>query len=409
MYNLPSVIEEKGNSSLLNKVFLFAVILFPFQNLALFTSGSRYDLSAFIILSIGGYIFFNKNLSKRNIIFILSFYVIQIFVYFILNVAPFYRFFSGSVWLGGLLFILLEGRRLKYSQWETTKLIILMLCLTSGYIFFQSFILGYDRPSGWFHEPSFAGLCLYSGAAGLLVSLILVDLNKKFKTLILICFIIFFISGILTLSLHFITFAVSVSLIYFLIFFSIRLFSFNKILIGIFFVVVIVVVANLLFALPHFQSRTDLANPTNLSLLAWLRGLDQMLASISISPLFGCGLGSTGFFAFKSQYSDILESLGFWDLCLTDAFSLAFRLIIEIGIVFFLLFLVFLYKKLRVFKKYILVSQKLSIKLSFPVVFNFVFAISIVLGCFLKEPLYPQSFLYLSIFLLSSIPLVVQK
>ena len=405
MYNLPSVIEEKGNSSLLNKVFLIAVILFPFQNLALFTSGSRYDLSAFIILSIGVYIFFNKNLSKRNIIIIMSFYVVQIFVYFILNIAPFYRFFSGSVWLGGLLFILLEGRRLKYSQLATTKLIILMLCLTSGYIFFESFILGYDRPSGWFHEPSFAGLCLYSGAAGSLASLILADLDKKLKTLTLICFI----SGILTLSLHFITFVVSVSLIYFLIFFSIRLFSFKKMLIGIFFVVVIVLVGSLLFALPHFQSRTNLENPTNLSLLAWLRGLDQMLASISISPLFGCGLGSTGFFAFKSQYSDILESLGFWDLCLTDAFSLAFRLIIEIGLVFFLLFLVFLYKKLREFKNYILGSQKLSIKPSFPVVFNFVFTISIVLGCFLKEPLYPQSFMYLSIFLLSSAPLVVQK
>lgn len=338
-----------------------------------------------------------------------SFFTIQILVYIFLNIAPFYRFFSGMVWLGGLSFLLLEGRRLKYSQRLTTLLIIVMLCITSLYIFIQSVFLDYDRPSGWFHEPSFAGLCLYSGAAGLLASLILVKIEKRLKMMAWISFFTLFIAGILTLSLHFITFIVSVSVIYFIVFFRLRSISVKKLIIAIFFAIGIFIVGTSLFLLPHFQSRVDLANPTNLSLLAWLRGLDQMMAVLSKSPLFGCGLGSTGFFPFKSEYSDILESIGLGDLCLTDAFSLAFRLIIEIGLVFFSFFLLYLYKKLKKFKNYISDSEKISAKLSFPIVFNFVFAISIVFGCFLKEPLYPQSFLYLSVFLLSSVPLIVKN
>lgn len=339
-----TTIEKPYNINLLNKVFLLAVLLFPFQNLSVFTSGSRYDLSAFIILSLGVYILFNRYLSKWKIIFILFFFSIQFLVYIFLNIAPFYRFFSGMVWLGGLLFLLLEGRRIKYSQSLTASLIIIILSITSVYIFIQSFVLNYERPSGWFHEPSFAGLCLYSGAAGLLVSLILVKMTSRLKKIAWLSFLTLFIAAIFTLSLHFITFIVSVSLIYFIVFFLVGAFSFKKMLVAIFFAICIIIVGSSLFLLPHFQSRVDLANPTNLSLLAWLRGLDQMMAVLSKSPLFGCGLGSTGFFPFQSEYSEILESIGLGDLCLTDAFSLAFRLVIEIGLVFFLFFLFFLLK-----------------------------------------------------------------
>ena len=82
----------------------------------------------------------------------------------------------------------------------------------------------------------------------------------------------------------------------------------------------------------HFDQRTDIYNPekSSLSLLAWLMGFDQILSSIDKNIFFGLGLGSTGEFNFDSKHKDILNVLGAGDLTLKDAYSLFFRLVIEI-------------------------------------------------------------------------------
>jgi len=387
-----------------NVILIMAIILFPLQKIAILLMGSRYDLTAFMLLflSLYSYIFFNKS-TLSKIIF-LSFFAIQILTTLYFNIAPYYRFISGIVWLGGLLLLILGGKNILYSQKLIAKAIITVLIITSVYIFFEGFILQVDRPQAWFYEPSFAGLCLYSGAAGLLISLILVKQNKRMRNLLLICLIILLTAAVLSFSMHFITFVVSIGLFFIFLLPLLITIDFKKVFLFLSFGVLILVLGLNLFLSTHFQSRTDISDPTNLSLLAWLQGFDQMTASIGKSPIFGLGLGSTGNFNFKSDYSDILQSVGKSDLTLNDAFSLGFRLIIEIGILFFILLLFYLKYKINSFKNFYSKNKKYGINTPTPIIFNFVFSITVILGCFLKEPLYPQSFLYLSVFLVASIP-----
>ena len=367
--------------------------------------GSRSDLTAFILLTLGIYsVLFYKN-STESKIYGLLFFSTQILIYVLINTAPYYRFISGMVWLGGLLLLLIGGKNIAYNHQKITKTIIIVLCISALYIIFQSLVLQIDRPQAWFYEPSFAGLCLYSAASAILISLILVKFNKFYKYLLILTFIILITAAVITFSMHFLTFVVSIGLFFLLLFSLLISVDFSKILMFLIFGILIFILGANLFLSSHFQSRTDLSDPTNLSLLAWLQGFDQMKSSVIQSPLFGFGLGSTGYIVFKSNYADILQSVGKGDLTLNDAFSLSFRLIIEIGLFFFILILIYLKKKMFDFKKYFSKCKKHKRNLSFPIVFNFVFSISIILGCFLKESLYPQSFLYLSIFLLASTPL----
>ena len=367
--------------------------------------GSRYDLTAFILLFLGIFSFlFYKN-STESKIYALLFFSTQILTFTLINSAPYYRFISGMVWLGGLLLLLIGGKHIKYNQQKITKSIIVVLFISGIYIIFQSLFLQIERPQAWFYEPSFAGLCLYSAASGILLSLIFVKFDKKYKYILTTIFSILIYAAVLTFSMHFLTFVVSIALFFLLLITVLLSVDFTKFIIFVIFGLIIFIIGSSLFLTSHFQSRTDISDPTNLSLLAWLQGFDQMKASVIQSPIVGFGLGSTGYVNFKSDYADMLQSIGKGDLTLNDAFSLSFRLIIEIGLPFFIIFLVFLKKKMSDFKHYFILCKKRNTNLSFSVVFNFVFSITIILGCFLKEPLYPNSFLYLSIFLLASTPL----
>lgn len=386
-------------------ILVVAIILFPLQKIAILLMGSRYDLTAFILLflSLYSFIFFKKT-TIAKIIF-LAFFSIQILITLFFQISPYYRFVSGIVWLGGLLLLILGSKNIEYNQKTIAKTIIGVLLITSIYICFEGFILQIDRPQAWFYEPSFAGLCLYGGSSGVLISLIVGKQNKKIRFILILCFILLITAAILTFSMHFITFVISLIVFFLFLLPTLISIDFKKVLLFLSFGLLIFIIGANLFLSSHFQSRTDIADPSNLSLLAWLQGYDQMIAAIGKSPFFGLGLGSTGNFNFKSEYSDILQSVGKSDLTLNDAFSLAFRLIIEIGLLFFILLLIFLKKKLRKFKVLFSYYKKNGMNIPTPIIFNFVFSITVILGCFLKEPLYPQSFLYLSIFLVSSIPL----
>lgn len=389
-------------------IIFLAILLFPLQKLAILLMGSRYDLTAFILLFLGIFSFlFYKN-STESKIYALLFFSTQILTFTLINSAPYYRFISGMVWLGGLLLLLIGGKHIKYNQQKITKSIIVVLFISGIYIIFQSLFLQIERPQAWFYEPSFAGLCLYSAASGILLSLIFVKFDKKYKYLLFTIFSILIYAAVLTFSMHFLTFVVSIALFFLLLITVLLSVDFTKVIIFLIFGLMIFIIGSSLFLTSHFQSRTDISDPTNLSLLAWLQGFDQMKASVIQSPIVGFGLGSTGYVNFKSDYADMLQSIGKGDLTLNDAFSLSFRLIIEIGLPFFIIFLVFLKKKMSDFKNYFIFCKKHNTNLSFSVVFNFVFSITIILGCFLKEPLYPNSFLYLSIFLLASTPLFIK-
>ena len=134
------------------------------------------------------------------------------------------------------------------------------------------------------------------------------------------------------------------------------------------------------------------------------------MASINQSFIIGTGLGSTGFIDFQSDNLIKLLYLTPSGLNLNDAYSLSFRLIIEIGLLLFLLIIYFFTKKLYILKKYLSIATLLKQNNdSIPTTFIFLFSTSIIIGSFIKEPLYPSSLLYLSTMLFVSIKININS
>lgn len=388
----------------MNKIILLAILLFPFQILALPLAGSRYDLTCFLFLIVAMYYAVNTGSISFRTFLILSFFgVYQFLIFSIQQIAPFSRFISGLVWLGGLLLIILVSPKIIIQKLQVSQIILVLLLFTAIIIIVQHFILNQERPKAFFDEASYAGLVLYSASASTFLVLTFIQTSTKTKILGLLLGALLFYSALLTKSLHIVTFLTTIILFVFL-----RLSKLPKehkstiIISGLILISILVFFASSLIRDPHYAARMDLTNiENNLSLLTWIRGYDQMIASVIKSSFFGLGLGSTCYFKFDSIYNSALTSLGFGDLNLTDAYSLAFRLIIEIGLLLFVIFIIFMVKKIWTFKRYISRFTELSINESAPSIFLFVFSFSLILGCLIKEPTYARSYIYLGIFLFS--------
>jgi hypothetical protein len=393
------------------KFFAFFVylgtFLFPFQIFALSVAGSKYDLTSFVYLFIALWSTFKSNLvNKRALLLFSIFLLIQIFVYLFFGFAPFYRLFSGLVWFGGLLLLLWSGYRIDYDRKIVMKIILGLLLLTAFYIFLQRFFLGIDRPKAWFGEPSFAGLCLYSGSAGIFSILYSgITFSRLQKRNLRILFLVIFFAGTLTFSMHIVTFIMTIS---FLLISKITLRSLPILLLC---SLVITLGVTYLVTIPHYFDRINLANPeSNISLLSWLEGFDQMKTAISRSPIFGLGLGSTGYFSFESNNTIALENLKIGSLNLKDAFSGFFRLVIEIGLISVLLFIWFLTKRFRKFKNiYFSSNNRVAKKNYYSEFFLFIFAFSLMMGFLLKEPSYARSYVYMAFFLIGTNTFLVSK
>ena len=150
----------------------------------------------------------------------------------------------------------------------------------------------------------------------------------------------------------------------------------------------------------HFEKRVNLISidGMSLSLLAWLMGLDQALYSIKTNLFLGVGLGSTGEFLFDSLFKEKLNILGSGSLTLKDAFSLFFRLIVEIG--FFLTISFVLYLIVKTFN----VMRNLNSQSFKKYIFCFIFSLSLIIGSLLKEPNLGRSSLVVGIMLFTGIP-----
>ena len=384
---------------MINKMIILSVILFPLQNYGIAVAGSRYDITAFIILFIAFYVSIkNQIFSKKTVFVMFLFLFSQLFIFYINGTTPFYRLFSGMVWLGGLLLVIQTRDRLVYNPVTVYKSILIVLLITSCIIIYQFFVLGQSQGKASFDESSKAALALFSSSAGILGLFYFYKLPKKLSIKLFFAFLILFGAGIITFSMHIVTFILVVILIVILnfpliyskiktrqlLYFS--LFSFLTFL-GL----------KKLMTTQHFFQRIDIWNllSNNYSLLSWRTGFDQMIAGIIRSPVLGNGLGSTGFIEFESYSLDHLLSIYKFALNLSDAYSLTFRLIIEIGLPLFLLMMYFFLKKILCLRKYLRVSRELPLSYRVPVVFNFLFSISIIIGSLIKEPLYPSSVLYL--------------
>ena len=397
---------------MIEKIILIAIFLFPFQNLSLELSNSKYDITCFILIL---FIYFGILTGKfripiKYIIGVLIFFIFQTSVYSYLQIAPFGRFFSGMVWFGNLLIIVILSNSLQLlcRQKNIFKVIIITLIISIMYALLQHFQYGIERPMAWFGEPSFAGLGFSALSAASLCTLLSdLKISKNQKILLQLIFITATYSLYLTLSTHVLTFMITVFLFLLSKYFTqlSKLFSPKGFLIVSMIISALLIALGLLANNKHYSSRAG--DVDNLSRLSWLNGMDQAFASIQISPI-GVGLGGTGYFEFYSQNSLGLALQGVADLNRQDAYSLLFRMIIELGIPFVIFCILLFCRKLFDFHKFInkkLMRNKQENEQTLYTIFNLTFASTLIIGCLIKEPVYSSSILYTGVFIFSSIPL----
>jgi hypothetical protein len=392
---------------MIKQALIISILFFPFEFISYKTETSQYHISCFILLTLSIFSLLRKGkVGSKPVLLLLSFFAIQFFLALFLGITPSNRFISGLVWFGGLLIVYSQGKFLRCDPRLIFRCITLLSFLSAIFALVQRYLLNIDRPTAFFYEPSIAGLFFWSTASAALFIFINYKLKFKHKLLLFVLIASSLYAGTLTKSMHMFSFCASLAILYLILFYN-RISSnlFYKTLIRV--VLVLLFVYLLLAGIIDFNHIADRLgqSETNLSSLSWNRGLDQALASINISPLFGLGLGSTGYFDFYSIHSISLRNLGMYDLNLRDAFSLLFRLVIEIGIVFICIFAYILFKRLMSFKEFfIFYGNSIDLR-SISIQFIFVFSITIIVGCLIKEALYANSLLYVATYMVSSVSL----
>lgn len=399
---------------MINNAIYFSIIIFPFQILSIRLGETSLDLTNIILALIFYSTFFFKN--KKNNITLITMLIFIIFqlIFFIFSPAPTMRFLSAIFWLILYFLFVYNETDLKIDYKFLEKIILFVVFLSASYAWIEYFFLikpeNYNqgiklRSHGFFAEPSYAGLVYYAIALSFLCKYFLIEKKNS----ILLFFLYFFFTGILTLSMHLITFFITLFII---IFFIIKNLDFKtlKILFIIsllfFFIFALLVLIDNKFIkifIDHFITRVNIFDKetNSLSLLSWLRGFEQMIYSIKKTYIFGFGLGSTGEYYFPSFYGDRLNYFGLFNLTLKDAFSLFFRLIIEVGILFTSVFLFYLYFRVKKFFD-IYKKNKINLKNYF---FLFIFSFTILVGSLIKEPNYARSSLCVALLIIGTMPL----
>tara|TARA_B110000444_G_C18844974_1_gene601311 strand:- start:1069 stop:2289 length:1221 start_codon:yes stop_codon:yes gene_type:complete len=404
----------------MNYLVYAGLLFFPLQFLSIDVATSSYDISVFIFIIIGFILLFYQFKININLVIILSiFTLLQVIIFIIVGEAPGKRFISGLIWIGCLLLLLVNGNK-NLEQLDLKiiwNIIVSLIILTSIILWYEFFFIITPerfnterllRPRSTFGEPSYASLVFYSVSVACYASLML---SKQKRIFIISLFLLSFVSGILTLGMHIITFLVTlgiISLIWLSIKISIKRFFLFFLIAG-----SIILLLSFLMNFEHFYTRLNFigieGGNTNGSLLSWLRGFDQMKASILRSPIFGMGLGSTGYFPFDSIYGEILARHGLYELTLRDAYSLAFRFIIELGIFHFLILTIFMIYKLYSFRKYLIKFNDFNNVDYSNTVFLLTFAVSLFIGSMIKEPNYARSTIFIAVFLIAILPLNHKK
>ena len=396
-----------------NAIIYAAVVFFPLQYFAIRFFTSAYDITSLLLIinvllvSISSFY-----VSKKTIIILSIFVITECLVVLIFNIGPYYRFLSGILWLSALLLIITNGEKNhKYSQKIVFQIILYTLAISSIYMCIEYFFViepnTSKRPKAGFSEPSYAALALLAGAAALISMTLISRFSKKYLIINCIILILLLAASFFAKSMHFVTFAIALVIIIVL-WLSYKI---SIIKLTVFFLIVFFIFCAgfILLSYPHYYDRVNIfvnpASMTNPSLLSWLRGLDQAIVVLKNSPLFGYGIGSTGYFDFESAYGDRLAYYRIYDLTLRDAFSLLWRLIIEIGILPIFIFSIYLLSRIREFRLFLINNH--DDKNFKYIVFNFTFALALILGCLIKEPNYARSTMFLGIFLISTVSLKI--
>jgi hypothetical protein len=386
-----------------NKVHGFLILLIcaflPFQIFGIPIGTTTFDISNIIILLLVISLLLKSN-KENNLLHISSFFIffiIQLFI-FSFNETGIFRFLSAALWIFSYIIIFIRSDIIYIPTKYTYVVTIWVTTLLFLVIAFQLLIDGGSRPRGFMAEPSSAGLVLLAAAAGLILA------SRKapgrFEKYVMLLMSVFFVFiTYLIRSTHLVSFAFSLFL---LISFS-KTFDFRTTILS-----SIITIFIFIFALQdqHFQERLDLgpAN-SNLSVLSWLQGFDQMMESIKAFPLLGAGLGSTGYFYFESYNSSMLYEMGMGDLNRFDAYSGLFRMVIELGPIFAVLFFV------SVARRFVKLWQNTGSGV-LPVcndtkyqLFLFAFAFTLIVGILLKEPTWSRSQAAVAVLLFYAVPL----
>tara|TARA_B100000767_G_C19766155_1_gene537595 strand:- start:1826 stop:3058 length:1233 start_codon:yes stop_codon:yes gene_type:complete len=393
----------------------FAVILFPIQTLSIPIKDTAFDLSSILLSITTLFIFFFKKKKNNTHLFILFIFIIYQLIIFIYSPAPFTRFISALYWMVIFIMMFCINKDFKINHQFVEKIIIYILLISCAVSWYQYYYIitpelynqGVKyRVSAFFSEPSFAGLAFFAAAVGSLLNF----LYKKNNIRHFFLFLIFFSTGFLTLSMHIVTFFLSIITIFIFIIYKNDLIFLQRI--GSFFIGIIIFILMLSAVAyfidevffdkfySHILQRVNIFDSTikSLSLLSWMRGMEQMIYSIKETYIFGFGLGTTGEYYFPSVYGEMLKKYGVFELTLKDSFSLFFRLVIEIGLIFTLIFLLLIFYICFKFLRET-ISNKDEF---FNHIFLFSFSLTMIIGSLIKEPNYARSSLFISIMLIST-------
>jgi hypothetical protein len=395
--------KVKKVNDLIGTFVVFACGIMVFQNFAIPLASSRYDLSCFLILF--AIIFFrikNKELNISIAIFFTFFLIIEMIKILYFQYSSISRLISGLVWFGGLLLIFLKKDFVIYNQELVMKSFLFGFFITIIW-FLKQYFIGIDlkgfsesvfRPRGFFDEPSYAGLFLYSISAASLGSLALVKNERNQKYFISILGLLAFIFAATTLTMHIVTFIFSMMMVV-LITLIVSHNSIYKIFIFLTSLLFVGFIITFMLTQEHFIERLSFFGSYNLSIVAWLQGLDQALTSISSSPIIGFGLGSTGGFDFISDTHYKLEIMNKIGQNRFDGYSMIYRLIIEMGLMLILFILFEIFKECVMFTKTIIkFHDHPAIRFY---VFNFIFSFTLLIGVLIKEPTYARSYVYVGV------------
>ena len=402
------------------KLIIAAMFLIGFQYFALPFYTSRYDISSFLLLFSAVIATKNsKSMSNTLIILLIIFILIELVKYLYFQTAPLHRMFSGFVWMGGLILILIKKDFIYYDQKKVIKATLMGSFVICIFMLFQYFTgsqwpidleISTHRPSGLFDEPSYAGLFFYSMSSAFFGVVILSKIKLKLKLLNTVLGGVTFSFGLMTLSMHVVTFFIGLSTIL-LIYFSLSSSKTFKLLFSLFFIVFSsTILIFIILETSHYLIRFDLTinSETDMSVLAWVRGFDQAYHVFQVSPIFGFGLGSTGGFEIDSLAQEALETHNIGALTKLDAYSMFFRLVVELGFAFVLVFLIYILVQLKNFRSLLLNKYYVNYDFKY-CIFIFFFSFTLIVGILIKEPTYSRSYVYISIFLFTTILNVVKR
>lgn len=386
--------------SVFHTVMLVVIALFPFEVFSLDVGTTKIDLSNVLFAPLALWTAASSlkhGLSAGFRLFLLVYIAAETIMFFA-GPAPVSRFAAAFVWLTSIFLVFGSRDHVPIDARAAFRVVLAGIAALTVAILYQYVFEGNDRPAGLMAEPSPAGMILLGGVAGLLISSRWAATTRQRMTSYLIAFGLFGLS-IITKTTHIVSFAITLVMIGALS----RSLSARTIIGGLLF---LGVVYWLLTFDPHYQSRMAVSDASsNLSLLSWLQGFDQMVSSLKEYPLIGGGLGATGQFDFYSSYTPDLYRAGLGELNKQDAYSGLFRLVIELGP---LLVGVIIYA----IAKRLIELWKAAGEGALPVcaearaqMFLFTFATELIVGIMLKEPTYSRSYFVVAAVLFSLVPL----